>query len=141
MGNFSERIIVPTINELIETNKLFIVETGGVFFPPDNLINFSSLEWALDIIQCPFIFGENPYPRLSDKAALLSWTIINNHVFYDGNKRTGMATIRILILNNGYQFNATNDEITQMARCIANYRESKITKTDLSTWIEEKIEQ
>jgi prophage maintenance system killer protein len=56
-------------------------------------------------------------------------------------KRTGMATIRILILNNGYQFNATNDEITQMARCIANYRESKITKTDLSTWIEEKIEQ
>lgn len=98
MENPGQRIIVPNIGEVSDTNKLFIAETGGAFYPPKNLLNPSSLQWALDMIICPFLFGENLYPKLSDKAALLAWTIINDHVFYDGNKRTGMATIKIMVL-------------------------------------------
>ena len=102
-------------------------------------MNCSSLEWVLDSIQNPLIFGLNPYPNLSDKAALLAWTIINDHVFYDGNKRTGMATMKILILSNGCQFSASDSEIIQIARDIANYRNSKTNKFILAQWVDSKI--
>jgi len=138
--NSGKRIILPTIEEVIEANRLLIERTGGSFTPPDNLINASSLKWALEIIQHPFVFGHNLYPSLSEKAALLCWTIINDHTFVDGNKRTGMAMMRIMILRNGCKFNFTDDEIMQMARKIAGYRTSGITKEVLSVWIETRIE-
>lgn len=139
MENPSQRIVVPNIGEVCDTNRLFILETGGAFYPPRNLLNPLSLQWALDRIQCPLLFGVDLYPELPDKAALLAWTIINDHVFYDGNKRTDMATIKIMVLKNGFQFNANDEEITEMARAITNYRESGITNDRLSIWIDGRI--
>jgi death on curing protein len=138
--NSGKRITLPTIEEVVEANRLLIEKTGGSFTPPDNLINASSLKWALEIIQHPFIFRKNLYPSLPDKAALLCWTIINDHVFFDGNKRTGMAMMRIMILRNNCQINFSDDEITQMARDITGYRTSGVTREILSVWIEKRIE-
>lgn len=140
MENSGERIVVPTIREIVETNKLFIEKTGGVFYPPHNLLYADGLEWVLKIIHYPFIFAEPVYPRLCDKASLLAWTIINDHVFYDGNKRTGMATIRIMALSNECPFTATDDGIIDMAKGIRDYRMSGITKEVLSDWINNKME-
>ena len=135
MENSGKGIIVPTIEEIVGLNCLFISTTGGFFNPPDNLRNTSSLKWALEVIRCPSLFGIDPYPTLPEKASLLAWTIINDHVFNDGNKRTGLATIRITILDNGCEFNISNDEIVAMARDIANYRKTEVTKPFLADWI------
>ena len=135
MENAGEGIILPTIETIVGINRLFISTTGGYYNPPKNLRNLSSLEWALDVIQCPSLFGIDPYPTLPEKAALLSWTIINDHVFHDGNKRTGLATIRLVILDNKCDFNITNDEIVNMARDIVNYHETEVTKPFLANWI------
>ncbi|MBK8347853.1 MAG: Fic family protein [Saprospiraceae bacterium] len=35
------------------------------------------------------MFGEL-YPTLSEKAGLYMYNIISNHIFQDGNKRTGL---------------------------------------------------
>lgn len=140
MENSRKRIVVPTIREIVETNRLFIKTTGGDFYPPDNLIYPNGLKWALEIIQCPFLFGEPIFPLLPDKASLLAWTIINDHVFYDGCKRTGMAIIRIMVLSNKFPFTATNEEIIDMAYKIYYYRKSGVTKEKLSTWINERMQ-
>ena len=64
-----------------------------------NFSKASSLEYILDAIQYP-IYGVDKYPSLIEKAAALTWWIIEGHIFIDGNKRTGMqALIEFLEIN------------------------------------------
>ena len=47
------------------------------------------------------MFGEPFYPSPTDKAAVYCFNIIGNHIFSDGNKRTGLgAALVFLNLNN-----------------------------------------
>jgi death-on-curing protein len=49
------------------------------------------------------VFGEDAYPSLFDKAAALLESLVKNHCFHNGNKRTAyMATKSFLILNGYY---------------------------------------
>lgn len=66
---------------------------GGLFVPPNNCHNRDSLEYALEAVDA-VSFGQELYPSLSDKAALLAFKIIKNHVFHDGNKRTAITVCR-----------------------------------------------
>jgi len=86
----------------------------------------------------PSLFGVNHYPKLADKASLLAWTIINNHVFYDGNKRTGMAAMIIFLIMNDRTLGVTNEDIYEIAQKIVRYKELDYTRQDLISWIEEK---
>jgi death-on-curing protein len=104
----------PTREDIVRLNRRLVEETGGEFVPPDNLMNPGSLEWVLEAIQYP-LFGVDQYPTLADKAALLAWIIIEGHVFHDGNKRTGMATLISFIRLNGYQLDVSPDEIVEVA--------------------------
>lgn len=45
------------------------------------------------------------YPKLSDKAGLYIYNIIANHVFSDGNKRTGLEAAILFLDLNGYRIN------------------------------------
>ena len=65
------------------------------------------------------LFGVDHYPGLVDKAAKLAWTIISGHVFWDGNKRTGMSVLHAFLRVNGYRLTTTNDEVVQIALRIA----------------------
>jgi death-on-curing protein len=50
-------------------------------------------------VACPMMsaFGEDAYPTIIEKAAALLHSLVLNHPFVDGNKRTG--TIAFLHLN------------------------------------------
>ncbi len=45
-----------------------------------------------------------------DKAASLIESILINHPFIDGNKRTGYVLMRILLINDGLDIKATQEE-------------------------------
>lgn len=62
------------------------------------------------------------YPTLAEKAAALMHSIIANHPFVDGNKRTAFfATQEFLRLNN-HQIVADQDEILALTIAIAEGR-------------------
>jgi hypothetical protein len=42
VGDSLKRIIVPSLEQIVEINKLFIEKTGGFFVPSSNLLNSSS---------------------------------------------------------------------------------------------------
>jgi death-on-curing protein len=52
--------------------------------------------------------GNELYPSLAEKAAALGFSLIQNHPFADGNKRTGHATIEVFLAPNGYEINVSN---------------------------------
>jgi len=89
MERFGPAIVSPSIQQICDVNRRMIEDSGGYFSPPDNLHNFGSLEHVLAIVALP-IFGQDLYPTLKEKAAVIMHHIITGHVFMDGNKRTAV---------------------------------------------------
>lgn len=126
-------IISPDIDVIIEINRRQIKRSSGRYYEPDNLINRQSLEWALEFIKRPPL-KPDPYPELAQKAAYLSWQIITRHVFFDGNKRTGILAGILLLEINGYTFHAETDEIVNISVAVANEQNSGLKLADLTEW-------
>jgi death on curing protein len=131
-------VIYPTREDIVNLNRRHILETGGEWTGTDNVINSGSLEWVLEAIQYP-LFGVQLYPTLAEKASVLAWAIINDHVFLDGCKRTGMSAMEIFIIVNGYCLTATGDDIRDMAVRIATHLAQSFSQDDLVGWIREHI--
>ena len=55
--------------------------------------------------------GEELYKNIFEKAAALGGSLIVNHPFVDGNKRTGMLAMVSLLISSGYRFTATPDNL------------------------------
>jgi death on curing protein len=51
------------------------------------------------------------YPDLFSKAASLMHSIIKNHPFVDGNKRTAITASSIFLIRNNYTLTASNKEL------------------------------
>lgn len=68
------------------------------------------------------VFGRELYPTLFHKAALYMRTIIAEHPFLDGNKRTGMMAAFTLLEVNGYRMTATDDNVFDYALIVATHK-------------------
>ena len=56
-------------------------------------------------------FDQNElYPLPVDKAAAIFESIISNHPFVDGNKRTAYVLMRLILLENNLDIHAEHDE-------------------------------
>ncbi|MEJ0073781.1 MAG: type II toxin-antitoxin system death-on-curing family toxin [Candidatus Saccharibacteria bacterium] len=67
------------------------------------------LESALAAMQQE-VFGEELYPELHEKAAVLLRGIIADHAFVDGNKRTGMMAALVFLNLNGCDTSVLTDK-------------------------------
>ena len=76
--------------------------------------------------------GVDLYPTLIDKAAHLTYSLIKNHPFLDGNKRTGITVMIIFLKANGIEITCTNEELAALGWGLAD---DSITKTELVEWI------
>lgn len=76
--------------DIIFINQRTVSEHGGNYMPPDNFLHEENLDYLLEAVQAE-MFGSPLYPTIPDKAALYCFNIIGNHIFTDGNKRTGLA--------------------------------------------------
>jgi death-on-curing protein len=91
--------------EVLELHFQIIEHSGGVL----GIRDLSLLESALAQPRMTF-GGEELYSTLLDKAAALGFSIIMNHPFLDGNKRTGHAALETFLILNGMEINASVDE-------------------------------
>jgi len=76
---------------------------------------------------------------LVEKAALLTWTIVAGHVFHDGNKRTGISTLKTFLRANSYDIEASDDELIQIALRIAGGSEEDHSLGDFTQWIRSRL--
>lgn len=96
--------------QLIRLNEATVEAHGGNFIPPHNFLHEENLDYLVDAVQAN-MFGQPIYPNVTDKAALYCYNIICNHIFTDGNKRTGLAAALVFLNLNGYDVSASvNDE-------------------------------
>lgn len=64
--------------------------------------------------------GKELYVTPIQKAAALIESILVNHPFIDGNKRTGYVLMRLLLIENSYDIQASQDEKYQFVVRIAS---------------------
>ncbi len=106
---------------IIEINWRMIAEHGGHYTSMgNNIANPTSFEF---LVEAPslILFGVERYPNIYEKTACYAFYIIKDHVFADGNKRTGIAaTIKFLRQNNLVkQSSFTKEVIIDLALSIA----------------------
>lgn len=123
-------IAYPSVEQVIEVNRQMTTESGGSFFPPDNLLNRNSLEYILREISSP-IQGESRFPTIKHKAAALAHRIIGGHVFRDGNKRTGIHSAWELLRANNVGL-YLDESVIELAVGVAS---GEATEHDLFEWL------
>lgn len=118
-------MIFLTKDQIIKINHLTIYHHGGNFNLPSNFLNEASLDYLVDIVHSE-MFGVALYPSIFDKAGVYLYNIIANHVFSDGNKRTGLETALIFLKLNNYQLSdtITNPILTDFILSVASGNES-----------------
>jgi len=77
--------------------------------------------------------GKELYVTPIQKAAALIESILVNHPFIDGNKRTGYVLMRLLLIENSYDIQASQDEKYQFVVRIAS---GKSNFNDIVYWLE-----
>lgn len=120
-----------TLNEVLEVHRQVMAQSGGT----EGLMHLPALESALAQPQMTFDSADL-YPTLVDKAAALGYTLIRNHPFLDGNKRTGHAAMEVFLVLNGYEIRAPVDE---QERVILQVAASEIEREEFTAWLRTHI--
>jgi death-on-curing protein len=89
-----------TVAEVVAIHHHQIQEYGG----ETGLLNRGSLEAAVFRPQTGY------YNDLSEEAAALFESLVNNHPFVDGNKRVGFAAMHTFLLLNGFGLKVSSRE-------------------------------
>ena len=132
-------MILISKNNIVKINDKTIKAHGGNFVPPQNFLHESNLDYLIDIIDAE-MFGEPLYPNIWDKAGIYLYNIICNHIFSDGNKRTGLETALLFLSVNGYRIKRSlpKDELLNFVIEVAS---GQLTLDECRLWFQTHIEQ
>lgn len=85
-------------------------------------------------VKAPYqhVFGKDLYPTVFDKAAVYMKSIIADHPFTDGNKRTAITVAGIFLVCNGYKLNARPKDLEDYAVFVAT---KKPSAQEISAWL------
>lgn len=119
------------IRDVLSIHNLLIDKFGGSKGVRDQGLLKSA-------INRPFATFDNQdlYPAASDKAAAILESILINHPFVDGNKRTAYVLMRLILLDDGYDIAATHDEKYQL---VISASKGEARFDEIKSWIEAHI--
>ncbi len=138
--------IASLLVRVYEIHEVIIAETGGM----SGLREASLLHAA---VARPFASfgGENLYPTDFDKAAALFHSLIKNHPFMDGTKRTAFAAALYFLEQNGHRLPGEFPLTEVVEFCVAiaeeNMRISRgedtqpRTVNDIAEWFRKLVER
>ena len=118
----AERVYL-TVAEVVAIHHHQIEEYGG----EHGMLNQGSLEAAVFRPQTGY------YNDLSEEAAALFESLVNNHAFLDGNKRVGFAAMHTFLLLNGFDLDVSNKAAFEFI--IKTIAEGKFRFALLHEWI------
>lgn len=76
--------------------------------------------------------GEELYPSVIDKAAVLAVSLTQNHRFVDGNKRVAHAAMAVFLVLNGQEMGASVDE---QERLMMELAAGNLGREDVVEWL------
>lgn len=117
-----------SMQQLMQLHSLLIQETGGI----QGIRDMDLLDSAI-CSSFQTIYGKEVYFSIEEKVARITWGIVANHGFSDGNKRMGILVMLMLLRINDIVIEYTQDELFQIGIGLAN---GDIKYDELLVWIE-----
>jgi death on curing protein len=117
--------------EVLQIHQILIAQFGGLEGVRDDGLLESALER-------PFSgFGQTEfYPSPEEKAAAILESVVKNHPFVDGNKRTGYVLMRLILLEYQQDIEALQTEKYDFVIGVAS---GKTTFEEIVNWIRQRM--
>jgi death-on-curing protein len=119
------------IDHVVEIHSILISKYGGL----DGIRDKKLLDSAINRPFATFD-GIELYDSIEEKAAAIVQSILTNHPFFDGNKRTGYVLMRLFLRLNGKDIIAAENEKYDFVISIA---QGKMNIDQITKWIIEKV--
>ena len=116
------------VDQVLALHRRLILEHGG----SEGIRDIDALRSALDRAFQSFE-GRPLYPTTLHKGAALIESVISNHPFVDGNKRTGLVVAFTFLELNGLEMRASEEDAYETFMSLAS---GKLTEKALSQWLE-----
>lgn len=116
-----------TLGEVLAIHLDVVRSTGG----HSGVRDLSTLESCLAQPRQTF-GGSDLYPTVTEKAAVLGFSIIANHPFIDGNKRTGHAAMEVFLLLNDLEIGA---DVEEQERVILTLASGEMDRIAFACWL------
>ena len=120
-----------SLPEILHIHEAIISTSGG----SRGIRDLYALESAVNQPRITFNQQEL-YQDIISKAGSLCFSIVMNHPFIDGNKRTGHAAMETFLILNGHEINASVDE---QEKIILNMADGKVDRSALISWLKSHI--
>ena len=104
-----------------------ISETGGMH----GVLDLGLLLSAVARPQATFD-GQDLYPDTFSKAAALLESLVSNHAFVDGNKRTAITSAGLFLGINGYRLTANNQQLEDFTLQCARHA---VSLDEIARWL------
>ncbi|BAP86325.1 death-on-curing family protein [Paucilactobacillus hokkaidonensis JCM 18461] len=130
-------IIYLTADIVIAINHQ-IVEINGVPKQKASIKDSKALE-SLIALPKQTSFGQELYPSMSAKAAIIFIKIIKKHVFADANKRTAVISLLWFLRKNNYNLNVNQKQLADYTLLIAKTDDNQLNYNNIIRWIDERI--
>lgn len=116
-----------SVKDIMLLHQKLIDQTGGSHGVRDlNLVD-SAISRAFVTFD-----GNDLYETIEDKIAAITFGLINNHGFVDGNKRVGIAVMLLLLKLNDHTLQYSQAELIDMGISIAD---GSIDEAGIKEWI------
>lgn len=122
-----------TRDDLLDLHTLVIGLWGG-------RLGIKSQDRLLSVITAPqqVFFGQEIYPDLSSKAAVLAFQMLKNRPFVAGNEATALlALLRFLHINDASLTDTAPDDVADELRAVL---ESTLDRDGLTEWLRDRLE-
>jgi len=121
------------LKDVLNIHNILIDKFGGIKAVRD----FGFLESAL---ARPFATFDNKflYPSPSDKAAAILESVLINHPFVDGNKRTAYVFMKLILFEYGLDVEATQDEKYEM---VVASSMGDMRFDDIKAWMDSRLKK
>ena len=124
-------VVYLTLDEVLYIHKQVVEAFGG----SHGVRDMNLVESAVHRPQASF-GGEDLYPDLWRKAAALMHSLLFNHAFIDGNKRTAFVAADAFLRKNGYRLRCNSKTAYKF---LMNALASRVDVDRLAKWISKRV--
>ena len=118
-----------TLEEILKAHEALIRKYGG----SSGMRDQGLLESAIHRPQA-IVFGKPAYPSIFDKSAAICHSLLFNHPFLDGNKRSAFAACHLTLLLNSWDLISTPDETYDFLLDVINHHKDW---QEISRWLKD----
>ena len=122
-----------SVKEAVSIHDILIDKFGGA----KGLRDKGTLESALSRPHMTFE-KQDLYPTPVQKAAAILESIVKNHPFIDGNKRTGYVLMRLTLMEAGMDIEANQDDKYEF---VISVSKGELGFDQIKNWIEDKTKK